>query len=97
MNQESFLITSLAIATVSMTITKSSLFKKFRNFFTLSIIKKLLNCPYCLNHWLAFPWIFEFGIIGAVALVALASIWSLLILIFLEKLGAKNAKNAKNT
>jgi len=80
------IITSLAIAVVSMTITKSSLLKKFREFFTLSIAKKLFKCPYCLNHWLAFPWIFEFGIIGALALIAMASIWSLLILIFLERL-----------
>ena len=76
------IITSLAIATVSMTITKSSIFKEFRK------NSKLLNCPYCLNHWIVLPFIFQFSVIEVVALVAMSSIISLPILIFLEKLDA---------
>ncbi len=82
------IITSLAIATVSMTITKSSIFKEYRQSFTSSFLKKLLNCPYCLSHWLAFLFVFKFGLLQAVALIAMASIISLPILIFLEKLDA---------
>jgi len=83
-----FIITSFAIATVSMTITKSSLFKNYRNSIKISFIKKLFNCPYCLNHWLAFPCIIRFSAIEVIALVSLSSIISLPILIFLEKLDA---------
>jgi hypothetical protein len=77
---------SLAIACISMTITKSSLFKSFRQFVDLAFFKKLFNCPYCLSHWLSFPFIFKFGFVGVFALVTLSSIWSLFILIFLQKL-----------
>jgi len=83
-----FIITSLAIAAVSITITKSSIFKECRESIFLAPIKKLLNCPYCLSHWLVLPFAFKFGFIGALALIAMSSIISLPILIFLEKLDA---------
>lgn len=36
----------LALATISVTVTHSYLFRKIR-------IVKLLKCHYCFNHWLA--------------------------------------------
>jgi hypothetical protein len=42
--------TALAIAAISTTICKSSLFKRLQKY-------KLFRCPYCLNHWLAFAYV----------------------------------------
>jgi O-antigen/teichoic acid export membrane protein len=89
---EEIIILAAAIATVSMTITKSSLFIRFRKIFNF----KLFHCPYCLSHWLAFiiilyQWYPLVSIkhtinyfITSFALVAFASIFSLIIGLFLE-------------
>jgi hypothetical protein len=41
---------ALAIAAISTTICKSSLFRHLQKY-------KLFRCPYCLNHWLAFAYV----------------------------------------
>jgi len=46
---------ALAIASVSMTITKSNITGKLRALISKCGLwaKKLIHCPYCLSHWLA--------------------------------------------
>lgn len=41
------IVIALAVATISMTITKSSLFECIQKY-------KLLQCPYCAAHWISF-------------------------------------------
>lgn len=43
------LLVALATASISMTITQSSLFKGFRNWLDW----KLFRCPYCIANWVA--------------------------------------------
>ena len=49
------LLLALAIASISMTITKSVLFNDFRDRIGKigKFFRELFNCPYCLSHWLA--------------------------------------------
>ncbi len=79
-----YIIVALAIAWVSITITKSSIFKPFRD----SLNFKIFNCPYCLAPWLIIFFAWKFGIVGMFAVVGLSSIFSLPILLFLERLDA---------
>ena len=46
---------ALAIASISMTITKSNIMKKPRALISKSgsWTRELIHCPYCLCHWLA--------------------------------------------
>ncbi|WP_373323054.1 DUF1360 domain-containing protein [Desulforamulus aquiferis] len=51
-----FVMISMCISTISLTITKNKLFSPLR-----SLVRKrfnwlgtLLSCPYCISHWLAF-------------------------------------------
>lgn len=50
------LFISLAISSISMTITKSMAMKWLRNRVSKlgPWFKKLINCPYCCTHWLSF-------------------------------------------
>lgn len=82
-----FILLSAAISTISITISKSVIFRKLRSYLGWRVLK----CPYCLSHWVAFLiatlisfTLFDF-IINSFALVAFASVFSLLILIFIEK------------
>lgn len=56
MNYIQLIIISLAIASISFTISKSSIFRssrlfiyKYSNFFG-----ELFSCPYCISHWISF-------------------------------------------
>lgn len=79
-----YLIFALAIASISITVSKSSLFKNFRNRQTLAFVKKLVKCPYCLAHWLVVPFAWKFGFVGMFAVAGLSAIFSLPILVYLE-------------
>ncbi len=77
-----------AIAAISMTITKSIIFKKFRE----AIKLKLFKCPYCLSHWISFFFsyfisigYFDF-IINAFAFVTISSLFSIGIDIFIRRM-----------
>lgn len=81
------LILSLPVSTISLTITKSSLFERLREW-ALERNKwlgKLVSCPYCTSHWVSFAlvawyqprmlqsaWLPVDLIISAFAIVALA-------------------------
>jgi hypothetical protein len=45
---------ALAVASISMTITKSNIMEKLRVLISKggSWMKELIHCPYCLCHWL---------------------------------------------
>jgi len=82
---ENYLEIAAAIATISLTVTKSTLFQPLRKHW------RVLRCPYCFSHWVAFVFattisdsLFDF-IIKSFALVCFASILSFFILIFIEK------------
>jgi len=49
------LLLSLAVASISITITKSNAMEWFRKRVSKlgSLVEELFHCPYCLNHWLA--------------------------------------------
>jgi hypothetical protein len=56
-----FGVLALAVATISLTVTKSSLFEGVRNFFfnfstnpVMNWIHDLISCPWCFSHWVAF-------------------------------------------
>lgn len=52
-----FIVTSLAIASISFTITMSWIFLDFREWISSfsNFLKKLFHCPYCLAHYFVFP------------------------------------------
>ena len=94
-------IISLAVSTISVTITKAKIFEPFR----LIIEKKhkklgeLFHCPYCLSNWISFffvllyrPHIFINGlfltdqIVAAFVMIELATFWSLIVIHSLEKM-----------
>lgn len=43
------IIVALAVAAISMTVTRSFFFRGFRNVFDIKIFK----CPYCFAHWVS--------------------------------------------
>jgi len=49
------LLLSLAVASISITITKSNAMAWFRKSISKlgSLVEELVHCPYCLSHWLA--------------------------------------------
>ena len=76
---------ALAAAAITMTITRSSLFKPLR-------VVKLLRCPYCFVHWVAALLVatitvdpFDF-IISLFAVVALSVPCMYIIELFMEKI-----------
>lgn len=75
------ILESLAIAAASVTIGKTAFFAPVRKHAPTRFLRKLLNCPYCLAHWLAVivtimqPWTGLFDcVINTCALVALSSL-----------------------
>ena len=81
--------TALAIAAISTTIAKSSLFSKLHAY-------KLFRCPYCLNHWLAFAYVgymwfcdgmspIDF-VINSFVIVTCASICGYILTLYLKEL-----------
>jgi len=48
-----FLI-GIAVAAISLTVTRSDLFRPFRNDVrNVKFLGKVLTCPYCFSHWMA--------------------------------------------
>lgn len=81
------LILALAVAVISLTVTKSTLFEKPRQWILerSAWIGKLVTCPYCTSHWVSFvlvalyqpkithsPWWQLDLLVSAFAIVALA-------------------------
>ena len=73
-NIEVILIIALATSTITETVCRSILFKPIRKWLNF----KLLYCPYCFAHWVAFSFmifncnnVFDF-IINSFAIVTLA-------------------------
>ena len=89
---------SLVVASVSVTITKTKIFKGWREFLDKKNpwLGSLFKCPYCLGHWVS--WFFYsfyrntvvdgFGfldyIVSSFVLIALASLWSGLLCLSLK-------------
>jgi len=50
---------SLAVSSISMTITKAEIFAPIRNLLgrISKWLGKLFSCPYCMSHWIALPFI----------------------------------------
>jgi hypothetical protein len=83
MNYIQLIIISLAIASISWTISKSDIFNSLRIFICKHSVfwGKLLSCPYCVSHWVAFIFMihlcgfnFDF-IIMSFASITLSTIW----------------------
>lgn len=89
----SIVYVSAAIAVISMTVTKSVLFKELRDYLGWRVLK----CSYCFSHWVAFAFtifmvqsitdylLIDF-IITSFALVCFASLFSIGVDIFMERL-----------
>lgn len=60
---EKFLILTLAIASVSFTVTVTGIFKPVREKVGKihSKIDELLHCPYCFGHWVTFATVYFTG------------------------------------
>ena len=79
---------ALAIASISTTICKSSLFSGLQKY-------KLFRCPYCLNHWLAFAYVGYIArngmapldfVINSFLIVTCASIGGYILSLYLKEL-----------
>ena len=78
------IVVAAAVATLAVTLGISSLSKKIRHHIPLgTFITELVECPYCLSHWLAAPLavfitnsIFDW-FISWLAIVAIAQIFIL--------------------
>lgn len=44
---------AIALGSISITITRSSLFRPLRIRLENTFFGKLISCPWCLNHWLS--------------------------------------------
>jgi len=86
-----FIFTAMAIASISLTIGKTYIFRPIRNNIEILWLKKLLSCPYCLAHWLSavavilvipYNGIVDFTI-KMMALVTLSSIFSLFLWLYI--------------
>lgn len=88
---------ALANAAIVITLTKASLFKKFREYLPETPVinlNKLFHCPYCLSHYTSLLLILIFSppsssfdfIIKTFALVTLTSIFSFLLIHYLNLL-----------
>lgn len=90
----SFLLIALAVASTSITISKTLIFKSFREKVPGSWLRKLLQCSYCLSYWLSFfaiylllPWSNYLNlIIKTMAMVTIAAIATFPILLYLKEL-----------
>lgn len=89
----SFWLIAAAVASTSITISKTLIFKFFRERVPWPL-KKLLHCPYCLSYWLSFfaiyflfPWSGYLElIINTMAMVTVSSIVAFPILLYLKAL-----------
>lgn len=73
-----------AIAAISMTICRGSLFWRLQKY-------RLFKCPYCLSHWLAFiaaasSTTLKNFVINSFCLVTISTLFSFIILLFLKEL-----------
>lgn len=92
-----FLILAAAVASTTITISKTLIFKPLRTNLPGKWLKKLFHCPYCLSYYFSFfavffilPWYNYLDlIIKTAALVTLSSIFALLILHYLNLLEKK--------
>jgi len=92
---EQLFLIAAAIATITITISKTLVFKPLRDNVPGKWLKKLLNCPYCLAHYFSFFialyfYPFDFNlIIKTMALVTLSSGFAIIILFYLNLLEKK--------
>ena len=83
MNYIQLIIISLAVASISFTISKSSIFKQVRFIINKysSFFGELFSCPYCISHWISFifcVYYYNFNVTFIVMLfanVTLSMIW----------------------
>ena len=88
-----FILIALAVASTSVTISKTLIFKSIRERAPW-FLKKLLQCPYCLSYWLSFfavllllPYSNLINLmIQTMAMVAISSIVALPIFLYLNLL-----------
>lgn len=85
------LLLALSVSAASMTIAETAVFRRLRLCAARwRPLGKLLQCPYCLSHWLALAAVGTYRPswwlpVEVLAVVALASIFSLAILELLER------------
>lgn len=81
---------ALANAFIVITLSRTSLFKKFRDILPntpVINIRKLFHCPYCLTPWVSFLLLLpSFLIIKIFALSALSSGFAFILLLYLKEL-----------
>jgi len=95
---------AMAIASTTITISQTLIFKPLRERLPGKWLKKLFKCPYCLAHYFSFfavffilPWYNYLDlIIKTMALVALSSIFGLLILYYLNLLESSTVTITRN-
>lgn len=87
-----FILISLAVAAISITISKTAVFKPLRDNVPGKWLRKLLHCPFCLSYYFSFavalytfPWNIDL-FINTLAIVACSAIFALPILLYLELL-----------
>lgn len=80
----SLFFVSLAIASISYTISKTEIFISIRIFISKksSWLTRLLNCPYCVSHWISIGMVlyiyrtFSFEVfVVTFAMITLSSFW----------------------
>jgi hypothetical protein len=56
----SIIVYALLVASISFTITVTSIFKEIREFISLGHpkLEELIHCPWCLGHWIMFLVVF---------------------------------------
>lgn len=84
MNYIQLIIISLAVASISFTISRSIIFRPIRLFICnrSKFLGELISCIYCLSHWISFIFMIYFYrftlnfIIMSFACITLANIWA---------------------
>lgn len=90
------ILISAAISSISITLTQTYLFNRFRESLkSYPLLFKLFHCPYCLSHYLSFLFtlinypLSQF-IIYSFALITFSSIFAFPVLLYLNELEKEN-------
>lgn len=83
MNYIQLITISFAVASISYTISKSSIFYRFRYFIKnhSDFFGELFSCPYCLSHWISFFFCLNFYPLNVSFIVSVCAIVTLSIIL----------------
>ena len=95
------ILVALAVSAISITITKAGIFEKFRALFKNKWLGKLMECTYCMSHWVALALVLlvypigVWSIVNIFAVVAISAVisWVIIDMLFNNDSIPENVKD----